>query len=62
VRLTWNQGSRVKATVTFLRQQFLTALEDTVLAVCYQRNPDDATQLELVGHAFATAWGYESGQ
>jgi len=40
----------------------LTDLNNTVLVVCYQRNPRDVTQLELVGHAFATAWDYEKGR
>ncbi|KAG6377942.1 hypothetical protein JVT61DRAFT_14735 [Boletus reticuloceps] len=62
MRLTWNQGTRVKATVAFLRQQLLTALKDTVLIVCYQPDARDATQLELVGHAFATAWDFEFGR
>ena len=62
VRLTQNQGSRVRANAAFLRLQLLPAPKDTVLAVCYQRDPRDATQLELVGHAFATAWDYEGGQ
>ncbi|KAF8548633.1 hypothetical protein OG21DRAFT_1479135 [Imleria badia] len=54
-RPTNNKGSHVKATAAFLRQQLLTALKDTVLVVCYNRD-------ELVGHAFATAWDYESGR
>lgn len=43
-----------------LRQQLvLPSPNNTVLVVCYQHQAGG--QLELVGHAFATAWDFNGG-
>jgi hypothetical protein len=42
-----------------LREELLSSVENTVLVVCYQLEATGG--LELVGHAFATAWDYEGG-
>ncbi|KAF9220823.1 hypothetical protein BS17DRAFT_738892 [Gyrodon lividus] len=50
-------GNRLRMSAARLRQQLLSSPETTFLAVCYQSTEN--RQLELVGHAFATAWDYD---
>ena len=43
-----------------LRKQCVAVPDSTVLVTCYQQ-VKDTDELELVGHAFATAWDYDGG-
>ena len=49
-----------------LREQCVAVPDKTVLVVCYERDlgsqAQDVSQLELVGHAFATVWDYPGGK
>ena len=60
IRLTEISGNRVKLSTSKLRKQLLSVPQNTVLVVCYQ--PEEGGWLELVGHAFATAWDYDGGK
>ena len=57
IRLTEISGNCVKLSTSKLRKQLLSVPQNTVLVVCYQGG-----RLELVGHAFVTAWDYDGGK